>query len=313
MSTEAPVLPPPEQHATQTGLPEGVNVGWVRELGGEWARPESLTSGPETVQLGAPEEGISSEAEKLANVDDELDDLDIQDLFVQGFLAERGENGTISLPSGTEVVSTERFLRWYDSLDDATRDEVDASHRASIERFDVSDQVKEKIEENAPELLEGRLPPELDAVVNFEYGLGTNQTNARDVEEGVAYLEQRSGVHVGEYDLARRFMLFDGSTDPDYATRALSQGYFGSSGGVRFVAVVPKAHEGMSDTSSQSGRGEHVPSDYYVTDSTGQRSVSMKYIAGIVDMEGVFHVNRAFMQDTNDSAQNEDNQSGKID
>jgi hypothetical protein len=171
--------------------------------------------------------------------------------------------------------------------------------------------VRVALERSAPELLEGRLPPELAERVGPNYILGSNQAGVYDVQEAQESLDTFSGIDPtgpdgSESVLSQRFQFMDqfepGEYNP-FAEQAVLDGYYGPQSGVRFVVAVPRRLEGVSVGAApdQMLNGGLLPPDFVIENNRpGMQpdhgtAVNAKYVAGVVDLQGNFLQNPSFM------------------
>lgn len=163
--------------------------------------------------------------------------------------------------------------------------------------------VEVRLGQSAPELLEGKLPSELEVRLGgLQYALGTNQTDgASTAQEAADLLVYEDGIPVDNYNLYQRFLIFGNSNAPaekEYTKEAVVRGYYGPDMG-RFVVAFPLVHGEAPHPMSpaqvmRSVEGEDfLPQDFY---KNGHKLVNSKYCAGFIDKDGLFHENPRFME-----------------
>ena len=211
----------------------------------------------------------------------------IVQLYMQGVEIPEGEDW--------DGITGADIRTWRESLTDAEGEDFDRSRDWEARKTDVANKIKAELEQSAPELLSGRLPADLEALVGGSYQLGVNQSGVDTLEDAQAVLQKFNGVDMGMYNLDQRFLIADKNT-PDYAAEAVTYGYYGRREGSpamgKFVAVIP-------------GENYHqdLPSDFWVSNGNtdgniykGSEAANAKYIAGFIDDQGKFHRNNNFMR-----------------
>jgi hypothetical protein len=200
---------------------------------------------------------------------------------------------------------------WFEGLTQEQQTELSEQRQISehiAKRFDrYVEELIEGLTDSAPSLLRGRLPAEQEASLpTADYVIGTNQSGVHTFEEAEAHTAENQGVDVTNWNLNNRFQFVDPDVPEHLILQSLA-GYYGEAGGGRFVVAVPDngAFVGESVTLKPDHlwRFDHLPADFFVEWEEGENSgisVSPKYLAGYIHMDGRYYPNRAFMQDPPD-------------
>lgn len=178
------------------------------------------------------------------------------------------------------------------------------------------DEQLKQIAATAPELLEGRLPSDLEQLLPDgykRYALGFNQSDAcTSIAKANQYIQDKGGIDLGLYRLHGRFLITDPALEKDEPhAKDYVLGYRGPHFG-RFVVAIPideKINPSSYPTaiieenmaySSPTMPDYPYPQDLFIHKTINGRQdtiVSEKYIAGFIDNQGKFHKNPNFMKD----------------
>jgi hypothetical protein len=261
--------------------------------------------------------GVDEGSDQFEGTDDEFDAwlleddrtpeeeaaLEMDDVHAQLFM---NSNDLSQLKEGEtyQGATTQSLAAWYNSLGGERRQYVDEQRQAVTRERVHEELTRTELSRTAPELLEGRLPADMERLLGADYVLGSNQSGCYDLPEAIAYLRQQHGVNVTGYNLSQRFQLFD-RYDRLFAEHAVLRGYYGEAGGGKFIMVAPLTPEMAADPNRETLAQEmdilaingSLPADFDISFGGGQVAVNAKYIAGFIDANGAFHRNANFMHD----------------
>jgi hypothetical protein len=167
--------------------------------------------------------------------------------------------------------------------------------RKSLDAAQTEDTVEHNLELTAPELLEGRLPNELADRIGSEYVIGLRQLESEDVGEAQEQLDDDGGVNVSNLGLVQSFNVLKPNDYSWTIKGTVISGYYGATGGGKFVIAVPMA-EGINSPSEAYDTLPDMQQELLSSSNPDHRAVNPKYVAGFIDAEGVFHANKNFMR-----------------
>ena len=213
---------------------------------------------------------------------------------------------------------------WPDFRDTMPLDEVQALAGA------VEGRIEATIADQAPELLEGHLSPDLEASLRARFGdtpyaIGFNQSGTVTVEEAQAQMTQLGGIVMFQFtSLGQRFDLVDSTMSRtarphdgiDYPRHYAINGHFGIGMG-RYVIAIPQLSSDLYDRGTRGPAAEidqytlgspqwyaegRTPQDIVGLSEQGYRVINPKYCAGFLDARGNWYPNATFMQDEQDGS-----------
>lgn len=274
--------------------------------GAELARQLESSQQPEITKEAAAEayDAWLTQASSSDSAPDQEKLLSMLDYYIQGVDL---TDASIAQQYGYEGGD---FLRLFDELPAAVRAGAQNMHQERMDRINESARVTEKIKGQAPELLEGRLPAELEnRLEGKSYAIGVNTSGPDTLDEAISYIEENNGIALVNYNLHQRFLITDSQTDQGYSAGAVSEGYYGHDRGRNIIAIPVDSTKLDADIADMNPRQlaeaaeiyQTVPADFFVeappTARGSDRAVNPKYIAGFIDGDSVWHENPSFMTD----------------
>jgi len=177
-------------------------------------------------------------------------------------------------------------------------------HQAAVAR------VEQALQASAPELLDARLPRDLEdrllgATVPdgfTAYALGIHQAGAYTIEQATEE-SAATPVTLNGQSISAHFVLVSPEDGQDMIRKVVTQGHYGLAFGKYVYAFPVEQHEvdehgGIARRpvamSTYSEGDPRSPTDLLVTGNE-KEYVNPKYCAGFIDADGQFHENTSFM------------------
>lgn len=164
-------------------------------------------------------------------------------------------------------------------------------------------EAKQKLQDTHPELFEGRVAPEFEAILKEagydSYAVGFNQHDAiADWEEATQYMEENGGVEMVGYGPNQRFLIHDSESPSEN----YPMGYYSARVG-RFVYAFPVENGADSAPRVAASVAEGIPGDTFIPNAEGEEVANIKYCVGFIDGDQVFNLNEKFMSKVEESGE----------
>lgn len=153
---------------------------------------------------------------------------------------------------------------------------------------------------SAPELLEGRLPQDLeDRLQGQSYVLGVRTHGAATmVEDATHEIYEAGGLDLANQSIEQSVRLANSEKASSETIRDIFiKGFYGAEYGKFVVALPIPEGESAEDILRAYSDAENMRGTGFYTESDTGTIVNSRYLAGFIDGDGIFHPNSGFMRD----------------
>lgn len=227
----------------------------------------------------------------------------------------------IGLPKQDIVIKTPSdYIGLLGKIHDST---ASSAERVKYESMNRDDRISLGVEATAPELFKGRLPKSQMANCNFpdgySYILAVNRNGVESYEELSKFIKENNGINTNRQNKKDAFtdrFYIPGNIgkygeDLAYYVGGMRETLSGYGSGFNFITCIPFRVVTVSDRSllnymaTLDYNGQTVvqrliengmtPKDLLVT-VDGKMSVNEKYVAGVVDNDGLYVPHKSFLK-----------------